>query len=242
VLVRGGTELAIGPAPEGCRAYLAVAGGIDTPRVLGSRSTHLRGGFGGMEGRALRAGDTLPIGTPSPESIGIVQDLGARRTGWSADRLRIAEPGMGGAVGSGPVRAIAGPHFTHLDAESRRLLATATYRVSPQSDRMGGRLIGPILRFVEPIEMISEAVVTGTIQLPPDGQPIVLLADRQTTGGYPVIGHVISADRSAMAQRRPGDPLAFSWVTLEVAEQALLAHRRALDVSVRGLHLQRAGR
>jgi antagonist of KipI len=204
--------LTLGPARGGVRSYLAVAGGFATPAVLGSRSTDLRGGFGGVEGRALRAGDALQVelqdtgavDSPTATRWWINDDMSAR----ASDRL--------------PIRFVASAH------PAARALAQAQWRASPRSDRQGLRLQGEPL-VVEAGSGISEPVAPGCIQLPADGQPIVLLADAQTVGGYPRLGHVIGADLSRLAQLTPGVPLRFNAVSLADAHRAACAEleRRA---------------
>lgn len=179
----------LGHASQGCRGYLAVAGGIDVPVMLGSRSTHLAAGFGGFCGRALQAGDRLPIGEA---------DRPATDSRWSLSPSLLALPQR-------PTR-IRLMLADDLSATAGALVGS-TYRVTTQSNRMGLRLTG--LPIEHHGDGISRAVLPGTIQLPPDGQPILLLADSQTIGGYPVLGHVASADLRLAAQLRPGDELVF---------------------------------
>ncbi|WP_147651204.1 biotin-dependent carboxyltransferase family protein [Vulcaniibacterium gelatinicum] len=183
--------LRLGAAREGARAWLAVAGGLDVPVVLGSRSTDLRGGFGGLDGRPLRRGDVL--GLLAPPDIACTAP---RHPAWWVDPLA-------GAPRTAPLRYVPTSH----PAAAR--LAGQDWRVQASSDRQGLRLAGAALPGASG-SAISEAVAPGTIQLPPDGQPIVLLADAQTVGGYPRLGHVIAADLPRLAQLRPGDALRLS--------------------------------
>lgn len=238
VRVAPGATLAFRGAGSGCRAYLAVAGGIDVPVVLGSRSTYLRAGIGGVEGRALRRGDVLSSGTPAA--------LGARIA------AAIAEPRSGASVaawGAGPtlrppysvapvVRLLPGAHADALTTASRRLLHDAELRVDPRSDRMGYRLAGATLELRAPLELLSEPVAFGTVQLPPGGQPIVLMADRQTTGGYPRIGEVATADLPLLAQLRPGDRLRFRPVSLAEAQALYLQRERDIAEARRAIELR----
>jgi antagonist of KipI len=199
-LMRAGEKLKFGPCLRGCRAYLAVAGGIEVPLLLGSRSTYLRGAFGGLQGRALRAGDTLGRGQVAPCAI--------------ADR-----EGAGCNLPPSPtVRAVRGAQGDDFgDA-----LFGLEFKVTPQSDRMGMRLAGPKLESRGRRELISGAVVPGTVQIPPDGQPIVLTADAQILGGYPQAAHVVSADLPLLARLKPGDTFRFAEVTLEQAHRLLI--------------------
>lgn len=210
--VPGGATLSLGACRHGARAYLAVAGGIRVPDVLGSASTDLRGGFGGLAGRALAKGDVLHV-----------QD--DERT----DALRIARWWIDPSPGivfdaSTVVRVLPG-----CDAVSpEHGLFVHEWRVAAASDRQGLRLEGPAMRPADPRERISEPVSPGTVQLPPHGQPIVLLADAQTHGGYPRIGHAIRADWPRLAQLRPGDALRFTPCTRDDALRAWRAQRHRL--------------
>jgi antagonist of KipI len=133
------------------------------------------------------------------------------------------------------VRLIAGEHQVLLDDESRGALFGDALRVSPRSDRMGYRLAGATLQLREPIELLSAGVTSGTLQLPPGGEPILLMADHQTTGGYPVLGHVASVDLGAVAQLRPGDSIRFSEISLDDAQRLYLERERSLDALRRAL-------
>lgn len=199
VHVPAGTTIDLGHATHGCRGYLAVAGGIDVPFVLGSRSTHLAAGFGGLAGRPLIAGDRLPIGKPPPLPADVRFSLSPALLPLptSPARLRlIPQPGLArGAVPWGEA-----------------------FQVLARSNRMGLRLAGPALSCAG--SGISRGVVPGTVQVPPDGQPILLGADCQTIGGYPVLGHVISADLRLAAQLRPGERVCFEPATLAEAHAA----------------------
>lgn len=209
--VRAGATLALGNARQGCRAYIAVAGGVEVPCVLGAKSTCLPARFGGYDGRALRAGDVFAVSdAPAPH---------VRRALASA--LRPAHHPT--------VRLIDGAQLDALDDESRARLYGGGLRVSPRSDRMGYRLEGAKLALRAPVELLSSAVTTGTLQLPPNGEPILLMADHQTTGGYPVLGHVASVDLGAVAQLRPGDAIRFTPVSLDDAQRLYLERERSLD-------------
>lgn len=214
--IRAGETLALGAARRGARGYLAVAGGIAVPAVLGSRSVHLRAGFGGGAGRALQAGDVLPV---APAERRFAEH-------WHIDE-RIAP-----AYTAHPtVRVVAGAQAAEFPAE----WAAREFAVSARSDRMGVRLSGPPLERRGAEDLVSAPVVPGTIQVPPDGQPIVLLADAQTVGGYPQLGHVITVDLPLVAQLRPGDTVRFAPVSIEEAHARLLARERALGLLREGL-------
>lgn len=203
----------------GARAYVAVAGGIAVPIALGSRATDLAGGFGGLAGRALRPGDRLPIGPPPP-----LAELGLGRY-WP--------PALRPPYGPTPtLRMLPGPHLGGFAPETLELLTTRSWRVGATSNRMGYRLEGPPLAALRPFDLPSLGVVAGVIQAPPDGRPILLMADAQTTGGYPVIGTVIGADLPLAAQLLPGDALRLALTTLE---EALAAHRALVAMLVQPL-------
>ncbi len=213
--VKAGEEISLEAIEGGCRAYVAVAGGIDVPPVLGSRSTLMTAGWGGFEGRALKPGDrmgTRPHGR------------GARFPGgWFASPQLAPLPAR-----EITVRVVRGPQADWFPPAVWQELLAGAYRVSPHSDRMGARLEGAPLRLSSPREMVSEAVATGSVQVPPDGQPIVLLAERQTLGGYPKLANVISVDLGRIAQARPGDLIRFREVSLDEARARLLESVRDL--------------
>ena len=199
-----GAVVRLGPRRRGARAYLAVDGGLDVPVCLGSRATDLTSGFGGWHGRRLRVGDRVPVGVSSPH---------ARR-----DRAGAARPTpQGGAR----VRVLAGPHGDALPPEAIELLRRTRFEVTPDSNRMGYRLKGP-----QPLPggtgtMISDATCAGGLQVTPSGQPILLTADRQVTGGYPIVATVISADLPVVGQLAPGDWIEFDLCTRAEALAAL---------------------
>lgn len=203
-VLRAGSVLRVTDGTD-ARGYLAFAGGIGVEPVLGSRSTDLRSGFGGLAGRALRAGDRLPLGAGAP----------------AAPRRWIGQPS------SGPIRIVAGPHADRLAPDA---LTAATWRLSHQSDRTGARLEGPTLTAgVE--EIASVGLPAGAVQLPPGGLPIIALADRPVTGGYPVPAVVIGADVGRVGRMRPGDELRFAEVSLDEARVALRLAADALDAT-----------
>jgi antagonist of KipI len=210
---RAGEVISLRKFARGARAYLAISGGVDVPSVLGSRSTYLAAQLGGVEGRAIRAGDRLPIGIT-------IRRLDASVSWHLAEATR---PPYSTAP---TVRVVKGPQWNWFSAESREAFLAAQFRISTQSDRMGIRLEGSTIAREITREMVSEAVALGSIQVPPDGQPIVLLADRQTLGGYPKIAAAIAVDVPLLAQLRPGDSVRFSEVSLEEAETLHLEQER----------------
>ncbi len=220
---RGGT-LRVGAHGAGCRPYVAVAGGIDVPSVFGSRSTYIRAAFGGLDGRALRTGDVLARGTPSDRSRAIQHALASDPDCIGVARWTVGPPVRPRYSADAIVRLLDGAQLAELTDESRQRLFDASFRVSASSDRMGYRLGGVELALRRPLEMLSEGVAFGTMQLPPGGVPIVLMADRQTTGGYPRIAEVAAIDLPLIAQLKPGDRVRFRPISLADAQRLYLAH------------------
>ncbi|MBI3886333.1 MAG: biotin-dependent carboxyltransferase family protein [Opitutae bacterium] len=227
VRVPAGGGVAFGAARSGARAWLAVAGGIDVPLVLGSRSTYRRAGFGGHEGRTLKAGDRLPCGAPSEWARPVLAALrNSPRTGtaWS-----VRPETLGKAAPEGTVRAMRGPEWEWFGAEAQRRFFETPFAVTKDADRMGLCLTGPALATAKPREMISDAVNTGVVQVPPSGQPVVLLTSRQTVGGYPRIAAVAAVDTPRLAQLRPGDALRFEEISLATAHELYIGRERDLN-------------
>jgi antagonist of KipI len=223
--VAAGAVMTADAALRGCRAYLAVAGGIDVPQVLGSRATYARAALGGVDGRPLRRGDVVPCGVAGELARRIARAI--VESGPAAKAI-IARWGAAATLvpffrSAAAIRVVEDAHTSLLTTESLERLWGLEFRVSTQSDRMGYRLEGPPLELARPIEMLSEAVAFGTIQCPPGGSPIILMADRQTTGGYPRIGTVASVDLPLVAQLKPGDRLRFRPVSLDEAQRLYLA-------------------
>jgi antagonist of KipI len=210
-LLLPGEELAFGYARRGCRAWLAVAGGVSVSPILGSRSYDSRAGLS----RPLRSGDLLPLGTSSTLGERLAVRLEESRiAAWGA-QIRWASP-----VERGPeLRVVRGSEWDHFDAA---VFCAQPFSVTAASDRMGVRLQGPKLSAAAIPELLSEGVAPGTIQVPPGGNPILLLADAQTVGGYPKLAHVVTADLPIAAQLRPEDAVRFREVSLEEARQLLL--------------------
>jgi biotin-dependent carboxylase-like uncharacterized protein len=215
--VRAGQMLAFGRRRQGARAYLAIGGGgVMTPPVMGSRATHLPSGMGGLEGRAIRAGDLLPIS----ECL-----EGAPR--WARGLLLPA-------AGRARLRVMPGAEVTWFVETAWHTLTHVSFQVSPRSNRMGYRMEGPPLPMRRHDALLSEAVARGTVQVPPSGEPILLMADHHTTGGYPRIAHVISADACVAGQLTPGDFV--EWVACgpDEALEALRVREHALAVQTGG--------
>jgi biotin-dependent carboxylase-like uncharacterized protein len=201
VRLRRGQAVRVG-ALAGAVTYLAVEGGFDITRVLGSRSTYTRAAIGGFQGRALKAGDALPL---------VLADV-AEREEQMLPSLDLVPPQR--------FRIVPGPQDDYFTEAGIATLTEATYTVTPATDRMGMRLDGPKLEHAKGYNIVSDGIAPGSIQVPGNGLPIVLLADRQTTGGYPKIATVISADLPALGRLVPGAKVAFEAVDIEAAEAA----------------------
>jgi len=222
-LVAKNDEVTITAPNAGGRAWLAISGGIDVPIVLGSRSTDLRGNFGGHEGRALRDGDVLPL---SKERRFIPRPRDPKTNGGLESAAPWGAPATWACIAHEKVvlRIVRGTDWERFTAGAEQSLVASAFTVTSDSDRMGARLDGPELKRVESGDLLSEAVAPGTLQVPPNGQPILLLGDCQTIGGYPKIAHVITVDLPIAAQLWPGDTVRFHEVPL-VEAQALLRER-----------------
>lgn len=225
VMIRAGTRIRFGAARRGCRCYLAVAGGFDVPVVMGSRSTYLRAGVGGVHGRALKMGDEIQLGDFKEHAShpGTGSDQSFSAPPWFIRTIDL--PSASTVV----LRTLRGSHFTRMTDESQSSFLHDEFEITPQSDRMGYRITGPRLRLEVVDELSSEGLVCGTIQLPPDGNPILLMADSAPTGGYHRIGQVITADISLAAQLRPGQSVAFREVSLPEAQQIAAQQRQMLE-------------
>ncbi|HLR78437.1 MAG TPA: biotin-dependent carboxyltransferase family protein [Burkholderiaceae bacterium] len=212
LVVKAGDTLAFGERTRGLRAYLAVYGGFDIEPVLGSCSTYLRGKFGGLQGRALQKGDQIGLRQPldghDPQQLS--DDI------W---KIKIYLPAVLATNVRPEIRVIMGPHADRFTAQSLEQFLETDFRVSAESERMGYRLKGATLTLSDTAQITSEVTSFGTIQVPPDGNPIILMADRQTTGGYVKIAHVASVDLPLVAQTMPGEILRFQEISLAQAQQ-----------------------
>ena len=213
--VRGGSTISLHRSGFGMWSYLALAGGIEVQPVLGSRSTYLRGHFGGLEGRLLQSGDVLRSGgTKHP-----LMEMAARTLARDVRPAYIESP---------TVDVIVGPQAEYFEPDGMGSFLSNPYKVSPSSDRMGYRLEGPRPTRRSSTELTSEGLASGAIQVPPDGQPIVMMADCATAGGYPKIATVISADLPLLAQCTPGkDEVRFRQTTIDAAQEKyrLIMHK-----------------
>jgi antagonist of KipI len=210
LVVRPGDVVRVGPARAGARGYIAFAGGIDVPVVLGSRSTYLRGRLGGIEGRALRKGDSLCL---FPAPLPLIRSMTPRPV----------------AFGDEPVlRVVLGPQAHRFTDEGIATLLGHAYEMLPQSDRMGARLAGPRIAHRGGHDILSDGIAFGSIQVPGDGQPIALLVDRQTTGGYTKIATICSFDIGRLGQVKPGQRMRFAAVSVADAHAILREAEAAL--------------
>ncbi len=216
VVMPAGSRLQFGMRRGGVRAYLTVAGGIDGPLILGSRSTHVRSGLGGLAGRALKQWDRLDVGP-------------ARTAGSNYVGRTLPEPHRPRYRTSVTARVIRGPQADRFTDDAWQRLASSPYRLTLESDRMGYRLQGPALTPRTSADIVSDAVSVGSIQVPADGLPILLMADCQTTGGYAKLATMIAADRSLAAQLFPGDSLSFRVVTPDKASELFRSSHAELE-------------
>jgi biotin-dependent carboxylase-like uncharacterized protein len=211
--LKAGDIIKIGSVTKGCRVYIAFAGGIDVPLVMNSRSTYLRGNIGGYKGRALKTGDELNVGPSSlkfkPQSIPpeVLLNL----------------------AGEQNLRVIGGSEINYFSFEGVKTFLTSTFTISHKSDRMGYRLTGTKIEHKEGADIISSGICNGAIQVPGDGQPIIMLADRQTVGGYTKIANVITADLPLLGQMKPGDKINFTQLHLDQAHQVLKEQEEKLN-------------
>lgn len=208
--VQAGDILACGPIQKGARSYLCILGGFLVDEVLGSHSTYLKAQFGGFGGRTLKLGDEIPYTEVSGQSVSY---------SYSPNHF----------YADTPIRILQGTEWGHFSERTQQQFLKQNYTISLEADRMGYRLeCETPITLQEPFQLLSEAVTFGTIQLPPNGQPIILMADRQTTGGYPKIAQVITADLHRLAQLRPMQILQFECVTMDQAEDAYIKHEQQL--------------
>lgn len=205
ILIKAGDQLEMGNVQSGCRIYLAIAGGFNIPELMNSKSTYLRGKFGGYEGRALATGDELEINQTNKQLKRVLaQDLITDYASYTQ------------------IRVTAGAEVKRFTQEGIRSFLCSTYTLSPQSDRMGYRLSGTKIEHADGADIISSGIATGAIQVPGHGEPIIMMADHQTVGGYTKIANVIAADLPLLGQMKPGDKIKFKEVSLEKAQNILI--------------------
>ncbi len=233
VRVAAGETISFGFPQRGVRAWLAVAGGVDVPLVMGSRSTYRRAGIGGLQGRALVVGDVLKSFAPPGrvrQRLASMRAAGLRATAWT-----VRPETMGRLAAAGVVRAVRGPEWSWFTPESQHVFFAVDWQATRDADRMGVRLEGPVLALAKPREMISSPVNAGVVQVPAGGQPIVLLPSRQSVGGYPRLAAVAAVDLGRFTQLRPGDKVRFQEIPLAKAHELYLARERDLNRARTGL-------
>ena len=211
-------QFRVGAVADSSCCYLALSGGLDLPLFYGSQSTYLAGKLGGWRGRALGVSDLLPL------------NLSELRAYQPRALRRATEPDA-----TGPIRVVLGPQTDYFSTSCIQRFLSSNYALSPQSNRMGAKLEGPKLSHLKGFNIASDAVIPGSIQVPGDGSPIVLLADCQSTGGYPKIATVISADLPRLARKLPREPFTFVAVEVEAAEAAARTARQQLNAALESL-------
>lgn len=211
--VRRNETITLGKVEKGCRSYLAIRGGINTPLVLGSRSTYTRGKLGGIEGRQLKPGDIIcGFNVPLLENC-----------------FKLSEDIIPQFSNDFTVHVLLGPQAEMFTDKGIETFLSSKYKVTIESDRMGYRLDGPPIEHKDKAEIVSDALLPGAVQVPRDGKPIVIMKDAQTTGGYPKIAAVITPDLDMLGQAKPNDTVRFSEVKLKEARERLLEYRRKLS-------------
>jgi len=217
--VKMGDVLSFKGMKSGTRSYLAIAGGLDLPEIMGSKSTYLKGKLGGYEGRALKAGDTLRVKAPAYE-------FKSFKGAYLPEKLR---PKFGNSY---TVRVVLGPQDDYFTEEGIKTFFASTYKITHEADRMGYRLDGPKIEHKQGADIISDGIALGAVQVPGHGSPIVMLADRQTTGGYAKIATVITPDINLLSQAKTGDTVNFVKVEIEEAHELLKDYYKLLAEGV----------
>lgn len=235
ILIRKGQVLKFKFPLLGCRAYIAFSGGLQISKVMGSKSTYIHAGIGGYKGRELRKGDVLSCGELTERGKVFIHHLKEINSAfqWSANYSSFYSFDT-----SETIRILKGSEFNRFDGRSQHMLFSESYKVTINADRMGYQLEGAKLTLTEKFELLSEGVTYGTIQVPTNGQPIILMADRQTTGGYPKIGQVISIDLPRLAQLQPGNTVRFELVSIDKAETLLFQQELDIQEFKMGIHFK----
>ena len=224
VAVRRGSEISFGGMRRGARSYLAVGGGFDVPTIMRSHSVDVNGGMG----RRVANHDVLEIGAGESGSRELWNSLRGGDVPFVAAKWSLDAMAWFDDKGVEPLGAMVGSHFEHMDESSQRTFFDAEFRIANDSNRVGYRLEGPPLVLRAPFELVSEAVVPGSVQLPPGGVPIALMAEAPTTGGYPRIAQIANVDLPRLAQRRPGDKIRFTRISLDDAQKRYLQREHTL--------------
>jgi biotin-dependent carboxylase-like uncharacterized protein len=211
--VQEGDTISFGKIKSGCRAYLSLKGGINTPLILGSRSTYVRGGFGGINGRQLKTGDTIEGFATSPLKM----------------EYSMPEELIPQYTGEFTVHVVLGPQADMFTENGITTFLSNSYKVTSEADRMGYRLEGPLIEHKAKADIVSDALLPGAIQVPKNGKPILIMRDAQTTGGYPKIAVAITPDVSLLGQAKPNDTIKFSKITMQSAQEKTKAYYRLLN-------------
>lgn len=232
LILHKGQHLRVASMDEGTRAYIAIDGGIDVPLVLGSHSTNLKLGIGGAEGSKLYNGEVLNTGRPTDLAKAIISGKSNIR---HTDHEYMSHHHLWQENNHGDsheIRIVLGPQDDYFTPEAVKALDGAVYTISNESDRMGYRMEGEAIQRATQRDMITDGIVFGSIQVPPNGQPIIMMADHQTTGGYPKIATVISADLPLLAQCAPGSKISFKVISVEEAQDIYIKFREALKEQI----------
>lgn len=237
VLVQKGQVLTFNSPTSGCRAYIALSGGLRVPKVMGSKSTYTQANIGGYKGRELRKDDVLFCEEISEQGKNFIRKLKKLNTPvqWSVNYSPFY------FYKSERIRILKGSEFDWFENESQRNFLSETYRITLNSNRMGCQLEGEKLSLINKSELLSEGVTYGTIQVPTNGLPIILMAERQTTGGYPKIGQVVTVDLPRLAQMQPGNTIKFETISIDEAEKLLLQQERDIHEFKMGVYLKAYG-
>ncbi len=233
-LVRKGQVLTFNSPRSGCRAYIALSGGLQVPKVMGSKSTYTQANIGGYKGRELREDDVLFCGEVSEQGETFIRKLKELNTPvqWSVNYSPFY------FCTSEKIRILKGSEFDWFENKSQQNLLSEPYKITLNTNRMGCQLEGAKLSLMNKSELLSEGVTYGTIQVPTNGLPIILMAERQTTGGYPKIGQVITADLPRLAQMQPGNTIHFEIISIDEAEKLLIQQERDIHELKMGVHFK----
>lgn len=235
ILVKKGQVLQFNGIKSGARAYIAFAGGLNVPKVMNSKSTYIPAKLGGFKGRQLQKGDILTCGEISNQAKYFVSQLEAMKIpfSWSVNHASFYTCRKPQSI-----RIIQGAEFEKFNDKSQQAFVETLYTLTVHADRMGYQLKGAKLQLKEKFELLSEGVTYGTIQVPSNGQPIILMADRQTTGGYPKIGQVISVDLPRLAQLQPNQQIKFEVVSIDEAENLLMQQEKDIYELKMGIYFK----
>jgi len=217
--VQKGDVVSFGKMESGCRVYLSIRGGINTPLVLESRSTYVRGGFGGINGRQLKTGDII-------EGF----DANLLKVGYSMPEELVPQ-----FTGEFTIHVILGPQADMFTEKGINTFLSSLYRVTSEADRMGYRLEGPVVEHKAKVEIVSDALLPGAVQVPKNGEPIIIMRDAQTTGGYPKIAVAITSDISLLGQAKPDDVIMFSRIRMRQAHEKICEYYKLLNTLNRRL-------